>query len=65
MVKSITRGIVGGGTLLLWILETSERGVVGGTSFEESPDFILDFEDDFVDFAGDFCVLDGDRGILS
>ena len=65
MVKSMTRGVVGGGTLLLWKLDTSERGVVGCTSFEVSFDFMLDFEDDFVDFAGDFCVLDGDRGILS
>ena len=64
-VKSITRGVVGGGTLLLWKLETSVRGVVGCTSLEVSFAFIFDFEVAFVDFEGDFCALAGDRGILS
>ena len=64
-VKSMTRGVVGGGRLLLWKLETSESGVVGCTSLEVSFAFIFDFEVVFVDFEGDFCVLLGDRGILS
>lgn len=57
-MKSITRGVVGGGLLIIW-LETSVRGVVGEISWDFD-----DFDFDFEDLRGDFGVFFGDLGIL-
>jgi hypothetical protein len=56
MVKSITRGVVGGGLLITF--EASARGVVGAVSV------FVDFIGVFVLFDAGFVVFRGERGIV-